>query len=109
MFKKNLISYILRKLFFQENVFLSVVFLNIGLNLFLSTWVEKIFLEINEKYYPQFIQIFYANLTIDQDNIIYSRVGGINVTLSVDDLAYFLILPNKGYGLYKEHFNSFED
>jgi len=70
-------------------------------------WKE--FLEINEKYYPQLVQIFYANFSINQNSVIHTRVGDVDVFLSVDDLAHILALLNEGYDLYKEHLNSFED
>ena len=69
---------------------LESLFINMGL---------KEFLEIN--YYPQLVHIFYVNLTIDQNNVIHSMVGGVDVSLSVEDLAHILVLSNEGYYLYK--------
>ena len=48
------------------------------------SWKE--FLEKNEKIYPNFVQTFYANLTINEDKVIHSRVRGIDVSLSADDI-----------------------
>jgi len=46
------------------------------------------------KIYPNLFQTFYVNLTIDEDNIIHSQIGGIDVTLSADDIAHILPPPS---------------
>ena len=68
----------------------------------------KAFLEINEKIYHNLVQTFHANLTIDEDNIIHSRVAGIDVTLSADDIAHIMALPSEGFDILSEHLNSFD-
>ena len=55
----------------------------------------KVFLELSN-----LTQTFYANLTIDEDNIVYSRVGGIDVTLSADGIAHILALPSEGFDVF---------
>ena len=60
-------------------------------------WKE--FSEIDLKFYPHLVQIF---------NVIQSRVGSVDVSLSVDNLANILPLLNERFGIYNEHLNSFE-
>ena len=62
--------------------------------------VGRYFFELNEKIYTNLIQTFYANLTIDENNIIHSRVDGIDVTLSADDIAYILALLGEGFDIF---------
>jgi len=44
---------------------------------------------------------------LDDTNVTYSRVGSVDVTLSVDDIALILALPNGGLDIFSEHLNSF--
>ena len=60
----------------------------------------KVFLEINEKSYPNLVRTFYANLSLDQHNIIHSRVGSVDISLSVDDIALIIALPSEGLYLF---------
>ena len=39
--------------------------------------------------------------------VIHSRVGDIDVTLSIDDIAHVLGLSNEGFDIFSEHLNSF--
>jgi len=45
---------------------------------------------------------------LDEDRVIHSRVGGIDVTLSTDDIAHVLTLPSKGFDIFSDHLNSFD-
>jgi len=69
-------------------------------------WKE--FLEINVNFSPILFKCSYAYLFIDQHNLIHSRIGGVDVSLSVDDLANILAFPSEGFDIYHEHLNSFE-
>jgi len=69
-------------------------------------WKE--FFEINVKFYTNLIQVFYTNLTIDHNDVIHSRFGGLYVSLSLDDLANRLCLPNEVFDIFHEHLNSFQ-
>ena len=54
------------------------------------------------------VQTFYANLSFDDNNVIHSRVGSVDVTLSVDDIALIRALPNERLDIFSEHLNSFQ-
>ena len=45
---------------------------------------------------------------MDQHNVIHSRVGSIDISLSVDDLAHILTLSSEGFDIFFEHLNSFQ-
>ena len=68
----------------------------------------KVFLEIKEKFYPNLVQTFYANLSLNDSKVINSRVGSVDVTLSIDDIALILALLNKGLDIFSKHLNSFQ-
>jgi len=44
---------------------------------------------------------------LDEDCVIHSLVSGIDVTLSVDDIAHVLALPIEDFDIFSEHLNSF--
>jgi len=69
-------------------------------------WKE--FLEINEKSDTSLVQTFYANLTVDEDNVIHSRVDRFDVTLSINDIVHILALSSEGFDIFSEQLNSFE-
>ena len=76
-------------------------------NLFVKLgWKE--FLEINEKIYPNLVRSFYANLTLNEDRVIRSRVDGIDVTLSADDIAHILAFSSEGVDNFSDYLNSFD-
>jgi len=69
--------------------------------------LERVF-GIKEKSYPNLLQIFFANLSLDDANVIHSRIGSVDGTLSVADIAHILALPNEGFDIFSEHLNSFQ-
>jgi len=69
--------------------------------------LERVF-ENQGKILPNLVQTFYANLSSDDASVIHSRVGSIDVTLSVTDITHILALCNEEFNIFFEHLNSFQ-
>ena len=50
--------------------------------------------------------MFYSNSTV-RDSVLFSRVNGVDIKMSYDELASFLDIPNLGFDLYNESLFSF--
>ena len=55
------------------------------------------------KILSQFGSNFLCKSFLDENNVIHSRVGSVDVSLSIDDIAHVLALPSEGFDIFSEH------
>lgn len=62
----------------------------------------------HENHYPALIKVIYVNLTA-KDDVLFSRVNGIDIKMSYDDLPDFLDFDNKSLDIFSESLSTFDD